>query len=120
MLSDVEHLCVCVCVVFGICMSSLEKCLFRSSCFWLDSYLILSSVGCLYILYISQLLVILLANIFSREVGYLFILFISFAVQSLLSFTRFHLFIFAFISFALLRGPILVLFYAFYGVMSYI
>ena len=57
---------------------------------------------CLYILEIKPLLVISFANIFSKSIGYLFLLFMDpFAVQKLVSLIRSHLFIFAFISFAL-------------------
>ena len=59
-------------------------------------------MSCLYILDINPLSVTLFANIFSHSVGYLFILLmVSFAVQKLLSLIRSHLFIFAYISFAL-------------------
>ena len=65
-------------------------------------FLILSFMSCLYILDINPLSVTLFANIFSHSVGYLFILLmVSFAVQKLLSLIRSHLFIFAYISFAL-------------------
>ena len=51
---------------------------------------------------INPLLVISFANIFSHLVGCLFILsVVSFAMQKLLSLIRFHLFMFAFIFFAL-------------------
>ena len=54
---------------------------------------------------INPLAVISFANIFSHSVGCLFILsMVSFAVQKLLSLIRSHLFIFAFISFALGDG----------------
>ena len=51
---------------------------------------------------INLLLVISFANIFSRLVGYLFVLLmVSFTVQKLLSLIGSQLFIFAFVSFAL-------------------
>ena len=64
--------------------------------------LILNHMNCLYILDINPLLVISLANVFSQSIGCLFVLLmVSFAVQKVLSLIRSHLFIFAFISFAL-------------------
>ena len=51
---------------------------------------------------INPLLVISFANIFSHSVGWLFVLLmVSFVMQKSLSLIRSHLFIFAFISFAL-------------------
>ena len=51
---------------------------------------------------INPLLIISFASTFSHSVGCLFILsMVSFAIQKLLSLFRSHLFIFAFISFAL-------------------
>ena len=68
-------------------MSSLEKCLFRSSAdFWivLFVFLILSCMSCLYILEVNSLSVDMFANIFSYSEGCLFALFVvSFAVQKL-------------------------------------
>ena len=56
----------------------------------------------LYILEIKPLLVTSFASIFSHSIGCLFVLLmVSFAVQKTLSLIRPHLFIFAFISFAL-------------------
>ena len=80
-----------------ISVSSLEKCLFRSSIhFWLDClFFMLNCMSCLYILDINPLSVPWLANIFCRSVDYLLILFmVSFAVQKHLSLIRCHLFIF--------------------------
>ena len=64
--------------------------------------LVLSCMCCSHILDTNPLSVTLLADIFSHSTGCLFILLmVSFAVQKLLTLIRFHLFIFAFISFAL-------------------
>ena len=65
-------------------------------------FLWLSCMSCLYILEIKPLSAASFINIFSYSIGCLFVLFmVSFAVQKLGSLTRYHLFIFAFISIAL-------------------
>ena len=67
--------------------------------------LLLSCLSCLYILEINSLWVSSCANIFSHSVGCLFIEFmVSFGVQKLVKFKS-HLFIFVFVSIALVDWP---------------
>ena len=75
--------------LLAIYMSSLEKCLFRFSAYFLIVFfflLVLSYMSYLYILDINFFLVTLFGNIFSLSVGFFIVLMVSFVMQKVFQF----------------------------------
>ena len=100
-ISDVEHLFI---YLLAICMSSLETCLFRSSVLFFIGLFVFYDLF-IYILEIKFLSVASFPIIFSQTVGCLFCLWFPLLCKSFISLIRSHVFIFAFISIALVAWP---------------
>ena len=97
-ISDIEHLLMCL---LAICMTFFGEMYIYFFCPFFDFfffYLMLNCLSCLYILEINPLSIALFADIFFHSKSFIFVLLmVSFAIQKLLHWIRFHLSIFVFI-----------------------
>ena len=93
--------CACCPSVYLLWRNVYSKMSFAHFSIGLLTFLLLSCISCLYILDIKPLSVASFEMIFSHSASFLFFFFmVSFAVQKLVSLTRYYWFIFAFISVA--------------------